>query len=65
MAKRYSVLHKQIYRSGPFGGLINTTICGRVRNDSADYNVAVNDGSVTCKFCLSAIKRKKEASDDR
>lgn len=55
------VLHKQIYRKNVFGGTLNTTICRRVRNQQ-DYNVADTDAEVTCKFCLSIMKRKQEAA---
>ena len=54
MAKQI-VTHLQIYRRGPFGGEVNTTICGRVRNGS-DYNNTQNEAEVTCKFCISTMK---------
>ena len=50
------VNHKQIYRNGPFGGTINTTLCGRVDNRLPDgMNV---DTQVTCKFCIKIIERQ-------
>lgn len=48
---RRQVVHKQVYRRGPFGGTLNTTICGRTRA-GRDIN---NDGdgeAVTCLMCL-------------
>jgi len=59
MANKRKVLHKQIYRKGPWGGEINTTICGRVRNGQGDYNIADTDAGVTCHFCLIEMKRIK------
>jgi|HubBroStandDraft_3_1064219.scaffolds.fasta_scaffold845768_1 hypothetical protein len=55
------VLHKQIYKPTPFGnGQINTTICGRVRNDT-DYNhVADTDAEMTCFFCLKIMADRRE-----
>lgn len=48
------VKHLQIYKPGPFGGTINTTICGRVRNEQ-DYNVAEGRADVTCSYCKRII----------
>ena len=48
------VTHKQIYRPGPFGGTINTTLCGRLHAGN-DMNVDPEDSNVTCKFCLKMI----------
>jgi len=53
------VLHRQVYRQGPFGGTVNTTYCNRVRNGS-DYNVAENGEEVTCHFCKLAIEQRGE-----
>lgn len=51
------VLHKQIYRPGIFGGVRNTTACGRVRQGLSDgSNVAATDDEVTCKFCRVKIE---------
>lgn len=59
------VLHKQAYKPTPFGdGQINTTLCGRVRNEQ-DYNVAESDEGVTCKFCLNQIMSAKERDHAR
>ena len=47
------VIHKQVYRKGPFGGTVNTTLCGRVSQADPDgMNV---EGEITCKFCLKII----------
>jgi hypothetical protein len=54
MAKR-KVLHKQLYRPGFGGGVVNTTLCRRVSNAQNDTNVANTDAEVTCKFCLPLI----------
>lgn len=53
------VLHRQVYKKGPFGGTINTTYCNRVRNNQ-DYNVAENGEKVTCKFCQKIISLRGE-----
>ena len=53
------VLHRQIYKAGPFGGTLNTTLCGRVRNDQ-DYNVALEGEEVTCFFCKKIILERGE-----
>lgn len=47
------VTHRQIYKPA-FGGIANTTVCGRVRNDT-DYNVAEDHEAPTCTYCLRAI----------
>jgi hypothetical protein len=60
MSKQVS--HRQVYRKGPFGGTINTTYCGRVRNGQ-DYNVAENGEQVTCHFCKLAIEERGEPID--
>ena len=48
MKRKREVAHKQLYRPGVFGGTVNTTLCGRVRQDE-DMNVGKR---VTCKLCL-------------
>lgn len=50
---RREVIHQQIFKPGMFGGVVNTTICGRVDNSKQDLNV--DGGAVTCKFCLRII----------
>lgn len=52
------VLHKQLYRKNGFGGVTNTTLCGRVRGDQTDMNVADADDEVTCKFCLRRLGKR-------
>lgn len=52
MARR-EVHHQQVYMPNSFGGITNTTICGRVDNSKADYNVCGPE--VTCKFCQRII----------
>lgn len=47
-----AVIHRQVYRNGPFGGTRNTTICGRQNNGGEDTNVTIVESEVTCKFCL-------------
>jgi hypothetical protein len=58
------VIHKQIYKRGMFGGVSNTTLCGRVRN-GGDYNVAEPGEQVTCLFCLKLIAAKGEPEDGK
>ncbi len=58
MAKS-KVFHKQLYRQGPWGGEVNTTICGRVRNGQGDYNTADTDDEVTCKYCLNIMAPRR------
>jgi hypothetical protein len=58
------VLHRQIYRPGLWGGIVNTTLCGRVRNGH-DYNVAEEGQDVTCSFCRQAIKQQGEPDAGR
>lgn len=49
------VNHQQIYKPGFAGGIVNTTICGRVNNHQSDgYNVS---DEVSCKFCLRIIEK--------
>jgi hypothetical protein len=58
-----TVIHKQVYRRGPFGAScrVNATLCGRMQNDLPDgMNVS---GSVTCKFCLRIMKLRHERVD--
>lgn len=57
--KRGRVRHRQIYKPGPFGGVINTTLCGRVRNEQ-DYNVAEQGEEVTCSYCRRLIAQHGE-----
>lgn len=51
---RSKVLHKQIYKTGVFGGLVNSTLCNR-RHAGNDNNVADKDQDVTCKLCLKRL----------
>jgi len=46
------VTHKQIYIKGVFGGIANTTLCGRVSDACVDANVADGEEKITCKLCL-------------
>jgi hypothetical protein len=47
------ISHKQIYKKGVFGGITNTTLCGRVNNFESDKNDGMNvDDDFNCKFCL-------------
>ena len=45
--------HQHIYKPGSFGGVVNTTLCGRVDNSTDDRNVS---DAVTCKFCRRMIE---------
>ena len=56
------VIHKQIYRRGPFGGVLNTTLCGRL-HAGQEHNCTEKDSEVTCKFCLAKLQalRKPQA----
>lgn len=56
LKNRSKVLHKQIYKPGPFGGTLNTTACRRVHAGD-DYNVADHDEQVSCKFCRKIMDR--------
>jgi len=47
-----AVSHKQIFKPGAFGGVSNTTLCGRVDNSGDDMNV---DDKVTCKICRDIL----------
>ncbi len=61
-----SVIHAQVYRQGAFGGMLNTTACGRVSGRGSDNNVSTNQLEVTCKFCLkklAVVERKPEPSE--
>ena len=49
------VAHRHIWKPGFGGGVVNTTLCGRVDNSTSDYNVADTDDGVTCKFCLRIL----------
>lgn len=53
------VMHKQVYRRGPFGGVMNTTLCGRLHSGE-EMNVESQDNRVTCKFCLRVLEMQKE-----
>lgn len=49
------VTHQSIQRASSFGGVLNTTLCGRMDNSLADgWNVG---DEVTCKHCLNASKQ--------
>ena len=51
--------HKQIYKEGVFGGLQNTTLCGRVNNYQNEKNDGANvSEDFNCKFCLKMAKTK-------
>lgn len=50
-----AVFHKQVYKKGPFGGTMNTTLCRRLRA-AVEHNVAIEDAGVTCKFCLALMQ---------
>lgn len=50
-----SVIHRQVYRRGPFGGTMNTTLCGRLQVGGDGVNVG---GTVTCKLCIGRIKKQ-------
>lgn len=54
------VLHRSLVKSA-FGGtaIATTTLCRRVDNSCDDYNVAADDSTVTCKFCLSIMHNVK------
>lgn len=52
------IRHQQIYKPGPFGGTLNTTICGRMNSACKDgMNVG---GKVTCKLCLKRMQQAKQ-----
>jgi hypothetical protein len=52
-----AVVHRQIYKPSAFGGVTNTTLCGRVSNASDDLNVEGRSEDVTCKFCLGILDK--------
>lgn len=52
--KKRIVIHESVQRPGPFGGTLNTTLCGRMRIGSDGMNVGTK---VTCKFCLKRMPR--------
>lgn len=52
------VVHKQVYRKGPFGGTLNTTVCGRLHSGN-EHNCSDVDREVTCKVCLKLIELLK------
>ena len=64
MKVQRAVVHGQIYRSGPFGGTVNTTLCGRMRSLTDGMNVG---DEVTCKFCLRILGRaeREQRSTER
>lgn len=46
------VTHKQIYQNSAFGGISNTTLCGRVNNTDFDKNDGMNvEEEFNCHFC--------------
>jgi hypothetical protein len=49
-----TVTHLQIYKPGVMGGVVNTTLCGRVQN-GGDYNTTNQLAEVTCHFCKRDI----------
>jgi hypothetical protein len=52
-----TIVHQQIYRAGPFGSTLNTTLCGRMQLRSDGMNTG---HVVTCKLC---IKKRRALSD--
>lgn len=60
-----SVVHQQVYKELRDGGMLNTTLCGRLAAGE-DMNVAGIDEStgtsetVTCKLCLKRLKQKEQ-----
>jgi len=46
------IFHQQLSRPNAFGGMTNTTLCGRMSNQHDDMNV---DAKVTCKLCLKRL----------
>lgn len=47
------ITHKQIYQKGIFGGITNTTLCGRVNNWQNEKNKGMNiKEKFNCKLCL-------------
>jgi hypothetical protein len=52
-----AVVHRQIYKPSAFGGVTNTTLCGRVSNASDDLNVEGRSKDVTCKFCPGILDK--------
>ena len=63
------VNHKQIYQAGSFGGIVNTTLCGRVNNYENEKNDGMNvSEDFNCHFCKQVAnqhygKVKIERSD--
>ncbi len=46
------VTHKQIYQDNAFGGITNSTLCGRVNNHESDKNEGANvSEGFNCYFC--------------
>jgi hypothetical protein len=51
------IIHKQIYKENVFGGITNTTLCGRVDNSNNEKNNGMNIGDdFNCKLCLKISK---------
>jgi hypothetical protein len=51
-------LHKGRAKRGPFGGVLNGTLCGRLSAESEDgMNIAETDDAVSCTFCLRALAK--------
>ena len=45
--------HKQIYKNGVFGGILNTTLCGKLNNYQNEKNKGMNVSTdFNCKLCL-------------
>lgn len=53
--KKRVVIHKSLVRSGPFGGTLTTTLCGRMQTTQDGMNIG---DTVTCKFCLKEMARR-------
>lgn len=53
------VVHKQVYRRGPFGGVVNRTVCGKQANGD-DMNATDGQPEVTCKLCLRMLESRPE-----
>jgi len=56
------VIHRFIVRPGPFGGILTTTLCGRM-NRACNDGINSGDGAqVTCKFCIKIAAARGEGS---
>ena len=53
------VMHKLVYRPGPFGVPTNMALCGRLRS-GLEMNFDSQDGRVTCKGCLKTLNDLRE-----